>query len=128
MPGRPLNEQEIEAYDVVSPDVAKRVRVFKIPFIPGGYSGMTLGTTILLATDVDDDGDSALMAHELVHVRQWSDLGVARFSGRYISSFARGLARHKRWNEAYRGIDAEVEARKETTDWIRRKTRDRRGE
>ncbi len=124
MAGRPLNDAEIEAYDVVSPELARRVRVYNIPFIPGGYAGMTLGHNVLLAIEVSDDGNSALMAHELVHARQWADLGLLGFSKRYASSFAKNLAKHKRWKPAYRDIDAEVEARNETTDWLRRKARD----
>lgn len=124
MVGRALNDDEIEAYDVVSADVAGRIRVVKVPFIPGGYAGMTLGRHVLLAREVADDGSSALMAHELIHARQWSELGVVGFSGKYVSSFARNLARHRRWQRAYSNIDAEVEARQETTDWLRRRARD----
>lgn len=115
---------EIEAYDVLSADIARRVRVVMVPFIPGGYAGMTLGRIVLLARSVDGDGNSTLLAHELVHARQWSELGVVGFSARYLGSFARNLARHRRWGPAYRGIHAEIEARRETTDWLRRRTRD----
>ncbi len=124
MAGRPLTSAELEAYDMVSADVAARVRVFRVPFIPGGYAGMTLGRHILLARDVAADGDSALLAHELVHVRQWTELGVVGFSGRYVGSFAKNLAKHRRWNKAYHAVDAELEAKRETTDWLRRRTRD----
>ena len=124
MAGRPLNDTEIEAYDVVSPELARKVRVYRIRFIPGGYAGMTIGRNVLLANDVTEDGNSALMAHELVHARQWEDLGLVGFSRRYATSFARNLIKHKRWHAAYRDIEAEVEARNETTDWLRRKTRD----
>lgn len=125
MAGRSLNAAELESYDMVSADIARRVRVVQIPFIPGGYAGMTLGRTILLAREVGADGDSALLAHELVHVRQWNELGIVGFSGRYLSSFARNLVRHRRWKAAYHDIDAELEAKQETTDWLRRRTRDR---
>ena len=61
------------------------------------------------------------MAHELVHVRQWADQGRARFSGCYISSFVRGLTRHRNWRRAYLSIEAETEARLEAAEWLRRK-------
>lgn len=124
MVGRRLNDAEISSYDVVAPAVARRVRVYRVPLIPGGYAGMTLGRHVLLARDVAADGNSALMAHELVHARQWHDLGAIGFSARYLGSFGRNLARERRWQHAYRSIEAEVEATKETTDWLRRRARD----
>ncbi len=117
---------EIASYDMISPELARRVRIHQVPFLPGGYAGMTLGHTVLLARDVDADGNSSLLAHELVHVRQWSERGLVGFSARYLNSFASGLARHRSWNRAYHDIDAELEAKQETTDWLRRRTRDAR--
>lgn len=126
MVGRPLNDTEIESYDMVSADVARRVKVIDVPFLPGGYAGMTLGRTVLVSKPVEADGNSALLAHELVHVRQWSELGVVGFSARYLGDFARNLGTYRRWSRAYRNIGAEVEARHEATDWLRRRTRDAR--
>ncbi|MGH1493910.1 MAG: hypothetical protein ACRBK7_31705 [Acidimicrobiales bacterium] len=124
MAGRPLNDTEIESYDVLSPELARRVRIVQIAFIPGGYAGMTLGCTVLLARPVKPDGSSTLLAHELVHVRQWQELGVVGFSARYLNSFVRNMAKHRRWKLAYHNIDAEIEAKQEATDWLRRRTRD----
>lgn len=123
MAGRPLNEIELEAYDVLPRDLARQVRVRRVRGIPGGYAGMTLGTNILLARPIDEDGTSALLAHELVHVRQWAEQGLVGFSTRYVASFGRNLSRHRRWSPAYRDVDAEREARQETTDWLRRRAR-----
>lgn len=125
MPGRRLTDDEIEAYDVLPPQLARRVRVVRIPVIPGGYAGMTLGPLVLVAMDVEADGDSTLLAHELVHVRQWADRPVG-FALRYLADFIRGLARHRNWQAAYRQIDAEVEARRDATDWNRRRLAERR--
>lgn len=125
MVGRPLNKTEIESYDVLPADLARRVRVVQIPFIPGGYAGITLGRHVLLAREVDADGNSSLMAHELVHVRQWQELGLVGFSARYLKSFSINLVGKRRWKSAYSAIDAEVEARQVATDWLRRRTRDR---
>jgi hypothetical protein len=124
MVGRPLNDVEIESYDVLSPDLARRVRLINVPLLPGGYAGMTLGRVVLVAREIKPDGQSTLLAHELVHVRQWHELGLIGFSSRYLSSFARGLGRHRRWNAAYRAIGAEVEARNEATAWRRRRALD----
>lgn len=123
MAGRPLNDAELDAYDVLPRGLARRVRIHRVRGLPGGYTGMTLGNHILLARPVDDDGTSALLAHELVHVRQWADRGFVGFSAAYLTSFGRNLSRHRRWGTAYRDIDAEREARQETTDWVRRRAR-----
>lgn len=101
--------------------LARRVRIVTVPTLPGGYDGMTLGYTILLTHPVDEDGNSPLLAHELVHVRQWADQGRARFAGRYLSSFARGLKLHRNRKRAYLSIEAETEARLEAAEWLRRR-------
>ena len=126
MAGRSLNEDEINSYDVLSPELARRVRVFSVPFIPGGYLGITLGSCILLACDVEEDGSSALLAHELVHVQQWYDHGRLGFSRRYLSSFGKNLTEQKRWKRAYQQIDAEIEARLETVEWLQRRAQESR--
>jgi hypothetical protein len=75
---------------------------------------MTLGNTIwlhptLLAAAQDRAG--TLLVHELVHVRQWHDLGVPRFLWRYLSSYLRGRFNGLGHRGAYLGIELEVEAR-----------------
>ncbi|MDH3299374.1 MAG: DUF4157 domain-containing protein [Acidimicrobiia bacterium] len=119
--GRSLNQAELDSYDVLPKYLARRVRVVAVPTLPGRYDGMTLGYTILLAHEVDERGNSPLLAHELVHVRQWAEQGRIGFSGRYLGSFARGLRLHRSWRQAYLSIEAETEARRETSEWLRRK-------
>lgn len=121
---RALNQTELDAYDVLPPAVARQVLIVNVPFIPGGYSGITLGTFIGLATGVPKDGTSALLAHELVHVGQWESDGKARFVWDYLSQFVVGLAKHRSWNEAYRSIAVEIEARSKTEAWCDRCLRD----
>jgi hypothetical protein len=99
--------------------MASRVKVYEIPALPGTYVGLTLGRRVFLAEDVADDGTSGLIAHELVHVRQWSEQGPLGFSGRYLLAFLRSLVRTRSWNASYRAIPAEVEARSEATRWSR---------
>lgn len=118
---RRLNEAEIEAYDLIPTDLAVRVRVVRLP-MPGPYAGITFGRVVVLGRDVPADGGSSLLAHELVHVRQWSDLGVIGFSARYLSQFASGLVRLRSWKAAYHQIGAEREARASAEEWRRRKT------
>lgn len=116
---RPLTEAEIDAYDVLPPDVAARVRVIRVPDLPGRYTGMSLGRFVLLAHPVPADGWSMLLCHELVHVRQWHELGVPRFAWRYLRDFTSGMRQLRNWNRAYLGIRAEVEARELSREWMR---------
>ena len=61
------------------------------------------------------NGDGAklshLIIHELVHVRQWSDLGVLGFLRSYLGSYLRGRRNGLNHRDSYRAIDLEVEAR-----------------
>ncbi len=124
---RRLRSVEIDSYDHLDRDLARRVRLVGIPALPGRYLGITLGTFVLLATDEPADGSSVLIAHELVHVRQWSEDGRVRFAFRYVRAFAANLARYRRWHAAYRNIPAEIEARTVASEWSRRRsTADRR--
>lgn len=123
---RRLNDGELDAYDVVPPDRARRVRLVSVPFVPGGYAGLTLGPLVFLARRVPDDGSSALLAHELVHVRQWAELGVVGFVVRYLAAFVTGLVQHRSWQRAYRDIPLERQARLETERWSRRTSASRR--
>jgi Domain of unknown function (DUF4157) len=107
---RPLNETEIAAYDVLPRALAERVRVIKVPALAPGSSGMTIGRFVFVTADETRDGTRRLLAHELVHVRQWHELGVRRFLMTYLSSYARQLVRLRSHRKAYRAITLEVEA------------------
>lgn len=121
MAGRPLNGVELDAYDHIPRALAVRVRIHRVRALPGGYAGMTLGYRILLSRDERRDGSSALLAHELVHVRQWAERGLVGFSAGYLASFGRGLRHHRRWRPAYHDIEDEIDAREETARWLRRR-------
>ncbi len=118
---RRLGDDEIASYDVLPAELARRVWVVRVPEVPGPYVGLTLGRVVLLARPVPTDGWSMLLCHELVHVRQWADLGVGRFLWRYLGDFVRGVRRHRRWGPAYADIRAEVEARQISREWMRRR-------
>lgn len=75
---------------------------------------MTVPWAIYVRDDVlhGDTGTLAkLLGHELVHVRQWSDLGPVSFSRNYVGSYLAGRRRGLSHDEAYRAIPLEVEAR-----------------
>ena len=117
---RKLTSQEIASYDVISDELASRVKVIRVPFLLGSYQGMALGRFVFLRRNVPADGESLLLAHELVHVRQWSELGVVGFSVRYVAQFVAGLARTRSWNKAYKQIEIEQEAERTAVEWQQR--------
>lgn len=79
---------------------------------PRGTAGITIGRLVVVSKRAaDGDGLSALMTHELEHVRQWRELGAVRFLWRYASSYARWRIRGYGHWAAYRRIPLEVEAR-----------------
>jgi hypothetical protein len=78
---------------------------------------MALGRYVLLARDVPRDGSSQLVAHELIHVRQWAELGVVGFLVGYLGSFFRELRTERSWDAAYRRIPAEQEAYRLADRW-----------
>lgn len=119
--GRPLNEVELDSYDLVDRALAENVRIFKTLYIPGGFHGICLVNWIFFTRDVADDGKSALLAHELIHVRQWNERGVAGYLIWYLRSFGGCLRRHGRWMKAYNDIEAELEAKQEARDWYQRR-------
>jgi hypothetical protein len=96
-------------YPLVPPADVARARIVDVPYLTPGVAAMTLGWVILLRRD--HAGDSALVAHELVHVRQWRELGAPRFLWRYLSAYARGRASGLNHQRAYEAIPLEVEAR-----------------
>jgi hypothetical protein len=114
---RRLSEEEIASYDLIPPDLARRARLVRVPVLIGPYSGMTLGRFILLAHDVSADGSSKLVAHELIHLRQWNELGVVGFLVGYLVPFLRGLWAERSWDAAYRRIPAEQEAYDRAGAW-----------
>lgn len=87
-----------------------------------GVQAMTLGTTILVRSDRLDEvlrGDGAeLLAHELVHARQWRDYGKVRFLAMYLSDYTRLRLLGLTHPQAYRGIGFEHEAFKESEHMV----------
>lgn len=118
---RRLEGPELVAYDVLPNALAKRVRVIEVPFLPNGAAGMTIGTIVLLRDDRDTSGDRALMAHELVHVRQFAEQGVIPFVTSYVGEYLRGRRSGSNHRQAYLDIEAEQEARAEADRWRNRR-------
>jgi hypothetical protein len=75
---------------------------------------MTLPWGIFVRGDLlagDRSALAQLIRHELVHVRQWGELGPLRFLVRYLSEYLRLRRDGLGHQEAYRGISFEREAR-----------------
>ncbi|MFN2486772.1 MAG: hypothetical protein ABR609_09245 [Acidimicrobiia bacterium] len=81
----------------------------------GDVAAMTLPFGIFVRADCLT-GDRTRLAntvqHELVHVRQWKELGVLRFLWRYLADYLQGRQRGLGHTEAYRQISFEQEARR----------------
>ena len=119
---RRLTSEEIEAYDLIPPELAGRVRIVTLGWMPGPYVGMALGRTLVMRDPIPPTGTSVLLAHELVHVRQWRELGAIGFLFRYLRDFLRAMKADRNWNRAYRRIGAEEEARRLANSWQQRQT------
>ncbi|MFW2383641.1 MAG: eCIS core domain-containing protein, partial [Acidimicrobiales bacterium] len=111
---RRLTGSERVAFDHVRPSTIDKTTIRSLPWLPGMFKGVTLGSNVFLTTDEPSDGTSTLIAHELVHVEQYDDHGSVRFLVTYLRDFLKGLVAHRSWMVAYRGITAEVEARQVT--------------
>ena len=84
---RRLDAQEVDAYDHVPRWVAERALLRRVPILPPGAIGLTSGRFVFLLRAEPKDGSSVIIAHELVHVRQFAELGRLRFGFRYLLSY-----------------------------------------
>ena len=83
--------------------------------VPPGADAMTLGRFVMVRKGHEDH--RYLMAHELVHVRQYRERGVLRFLAGYLGRYL--LLRLDGWGHdaAYRRLPEEIEA-----DWEARRS------
>jgi len=86
-----------------------RARVLVVPWWLPGVGATTLGSLIVIRRG--REGDRALLAHELVHVRQWRELGAVRFLAAYLGEYLAGRRTGLGHWDAYAGITFEREAR-----------------
>ena len=84
--------------------------------VPPGASAITLGP--LISVRAGREHDERLMRHELVHVRQWRELGVFGFLRIYLAAYLYWRVRGYGHWAAYRRIPLEVEA-----EWEARRPR-----
>lgn len=82
--------------------------------VPRGAAAITLGPLVSVRRRFA--ADDRLLRHELVHVRQWRQLGVIGFLVRYVGAYLGWRLRGYGHWAAYRRIPLEVEA-----DWESRR-------
>jgi hypothetical protein len=115
---RTLTDEERKRFDLVPESVTTKAKVVPVSFVPPGFVGITIGNRIMLRKG--HEHKDQLLAHELVHVRQFQELGILRFFARYLSEYATGIVRLRKVHAAYRAISLEVEARQEASRWAKR--------
>lgn len=101
------------------PVVPEAVAVRPVPRLlirlwPGWVSAMCLPWGIYVHPDRlagDPDALARLIAHELVHTRQWKTLGPVGFLRRYLADYLRGRFDGLDHRSAYEAITLEREAR-----------------
>lgn len=79
-----------------------------------GIRGVTLWKLVLADPEImsgDRERLARLVVHELVHVRQFTQLGYPRFMTRYLREYLAGRLGGQDHRQAYLAISAEVEAR-----------------
>ena len=106
---RPLTADERAEQPHVPEIDRRRARLVVVPVLTPGVAGMTLGRWILLRRG--HEHDRGLLAHELVHVRQWRELGAVPFLWRYLRAYVRGRLHGLPHRDAYNAIPFEREAR-----------------
>jgi hypothetical protein len=114
---RRLEGPELSRYHLIPPELAARVRVVQVPVLPPGAAGMTLGRFVFVRSDTDRSGRRELLAHELVHVRQFEEHGTVGFLRHYLGQYASSLRTHRRHRRAYLEMPFEIEARTEARRW-----------
>lgn len=85
---------------------------------------MTIGRFVLLRDDHIERTGSTLLAHELVHVRQFAEMGAVRFLAAYLSSYFKNLKRTRNHRQAYLDIPLEQEARAVAAEWAAKRKAD----
>jgi hypothetical protein len=114
-----INARAYMAAAVPGVDIS-RVRITELPG-DGRLAGalrsrrigaFTIGRRVFAAGPLDEleSGARELLVHELVHVRQASELGLLRFGFAYLAAYLRGRRRGLGHQGAYRAIPFEVEA------------------
>jgi hypothetical protein len=92
--------------------VPSDVRVFILPITGLPYAGITFGKFVTVLDSVSSIKEKeCTIAHEMIHVRQYQELGYLKFFYYYGKDFLHNYET-KKWRDAYLSIYLEVEATK----------------
>lgn len=111
----PLGKARAGRFDHLAPEVVERARIRTARHLPKQADAMTVGRTIYVRPG--HEASDTLLAHELVHVRQWQQYGAFGFLRRYLGAYLANLLRLRDHMDAYRAIPFEAEARAEASTW-----------
>lgn len=75
--------------------------------VPRGSGAITLGNLVIVRRS---SASPQLLRHELVHVRQFAELGILSFLAKYVTQYFRWRLRGYPHQGAYRRIPQEIEA------------------
>ncbi len=118
MRSRPLRPSELDAYQTLTHrPLLQRIRLHRVPWLGPGTAGMTIGRHILLLELPDQPTE--LVAHEIVHVRQWDAHGPW-FLLFYVWAYLTGLRVLRSHRAAYLAIPFEQQARANAAEWAGR--------
>lgn len=120
---RRLAAAEVETFHHISDGLLDRVRLVRTNLLPPAADGMTIGRFVFLRGDRIEHSATTLLAHELVHVRQFAEMGAPRFFAAYLGAYFRNLRRTKSHRQAYLDIPLEQEARAVAKQWQTEKAR-----
>lgn len=118
---RTLDQDEISSFTHVGDDILSRVKLIRTNLLPRAADGMTLGNLVLLRGNRIEDRATPLLAHELVHVRQFAELGPGRFLVQYVGAYLKNLLKYRNHRKAYLEIPLEIEARREASEWTEKR-------
>lgn len=106
---RRLSDDELGRHPHVPEVDRRRARILVVPWLVPGAAAMTIGRLVLVRRGWEED--RPLLAHELVHVRQWRELGIVGFLRPYLGAYFGGRGRGLGHQAAYHAIPLEAEAR-----------------
>lgn len=112
---RPLSKSAVRRFDHLPVATVERARIATTRHLPKQADAMTIGRTIYVRPG--HERSESLIAHELVHVRQWQQHGHVGFLRRYLWDYLRNLVHLRNHMAAYRAIPFEAEARAEAAAW-----------
>ena len=111
----PLGKAAAARFDHLPPAMVAGAKVKLARRLPRQADAMTIGRTIYVRPGHEQS--QSLLAHELVHVRQWQQYGSLGFLRRYLWAYLRNLVALRDHMAAYRAIPFEAEAREEAAAW-----------